>query len=166
MSADETYNSDPLDEELVAYLDDEVEAIARVRIERRLADDVDYRERLRHLQQTWDALDLLPRASASDAFTSSTMSLVVQEQQIAAAQGIDHLNDRRVRRWLIAAICTAAAVAIGFLLVYRRLTDTDRSLVRDLPVIEQVDQLHNTPSLEFLEQLREERLFSAETQDE
>lgn len=166
MSADETYNSDPLDEELVAYLDDEVEAVARIRIERRLADDVAYRERLRHLQQTWDALDLLPRASASDVFTSSTMNLVVAEQQVAAKETVDHLKGQRGRRWLVAVICTAAAIAIGFLLVYRRLTDADRALVRDLPVIEQVDQLHNTPSLQFLEQLREERLFSAETHDE
>jgi hypothetical protein len=62
-------------------------------------------------------------------------------------------------------LATLAAVAIGFLLVYRRLTSEDQSLVNDLPVIERVDQLHNTPSTEFLDKLQKEGLFLADTDE-
>ena len=79
--SDESAELDPLDEELVAYLDGEIDPTGRVRIERRLAEDDAFRRRLRRMQQTWEALDLLPQASVGDAFTSSTMTLVVAEQE-------------------------------------------------------------------------------------
>jgi len=159
MSADESEEVDPIDEELVAYLDGEIDATARVRLERRLAEDNDFRDRLRRMQQTWDALDLLPRSSAGDEFTSSTMTLVVAEQEVEATQAVKQVTAERSQRWQWAAAAMAAAAIAGFALVYRTLTLEDRELVKDLPVIEEVDQLHNTPSIEFLSQLQEEGLF-------
>lgn len=165
MTADEHDELDPIDEELVAYLDDEIDATGRVRVEQRLAEDGEFRERLRRMQQTWEALDLLPRTTVGDAFTSSTMNLVVAEQEVAATQAIQQLNTERGRRWWWAAGGTTAAAAIGFAMVYRSLTADDRALVEDLPVIEQVDQLHNTPSVEFLARLQEEGLFLADNDE-
>lgn len=159
MTDHETDDLDPIDEELVAYLDGETDAAARVRIERRLADDAEYRDRLRRMQQTWEALDLLPRARAGDSFTSSTMTMVVAEQELAATQAVQQLQTQQGRRWIWAAAATAAAAIAGFALVYRSLTAEDQALVKDLPVIERVDQLHNTPSVEFLTQLQSEGLF-------
>jgi anti-sigma factor RsiW len=154
---------DPVDEELVAYLDGEIDAAGRVRVERRLADDAAFRERLRRMQQTWEALDLLPRTNAGDAFTSSTMTLVVAEQEIAATQAVQQFKAQRGQRWWWGAAATAAAVVLGFLLVYRTLTAEDQALVNDLPVIERVDQLHNTPSVDFLARLQQEGLFVADS---
>lgn len=153
---------DPIDEELIAYLDGEIDAAGRVRVERRLADDADYRERLRRMQQTWEALDLLPQSRAGEDFASSTMTMVVAEQEVAATQAVQQLKSRQTRRWLWGTGATIAAASAGFVLVYRTLTDEDQALVRDLPVIEQVDQLHNTPSVEFLTQLQREGLFLAD----
>jgi anti-sigma factor RsiW len=164
-TSDELSDVDPVDEELIAYLDDELPVSDRARIERKLADDDAFRERLRRLQQAWDALDLLPRPSADHAFTTSTMQLVATSQA-----NLVHEEEREVtrRRWLVRLATMAAAVialAAGFALVHRRLTTEDRALVRDLPVIEHVDQLHNTPSLEFLEALEREGLFQGESHD-
>lgn len=155
----ESADLDPIDEELVAYLDGEIDASGRVRIERRLADDADYRERLRRMQQTWEALDLLPRSHADDAFTSSTMTMVVADQEVAATQAVQQLKTQLGRRWIWAVAATVAAAIAGFALVYRSLTAEDQALVKDLPVIEKVDQLHNTPSIEFLTNLQREGLF-------
>ena len=60
--SDEQFENDPLDEELVAYLDGELDAGERARVERRLADDAPYRERLRRLQDIGfdDALLIVP----------------------------------------------------------------------------------------------------------
>jgi anti-sigma factor RsiW len=155
----ESADLDPVDEELVAYLDGEIDASGRVRIERRLAGDAGFRDRLRRMQQTWEALDLLPRSHAGDAFTSSTMTMVVAEQEIAATQAVQQLKTQQGRRWIWAAAATVAAGIAGFALIYRSLTAEDQALVKDLPVIEKVDQLHNTPSVEFLTQLQSEGLF-------
>jgi anti-sigma factor RsiW len=157
---------DPVDEELVAYLDGEIDPTGRVRVERRLAEDAAFRDRLRRMQQTWEALDLLPRTNAGDAFTSSTMTLVVAEQEIAATQALEQLKVQRGQRWWWAAAGTAAAAVLGFALVYRTLTADDQALIEDLPVIERVDQLHNTPSVEFLARLQEEGLFRADTNED
>jgi len=161
----ESVDLDPIDEELIAYLDGEIEASGRVRVERCLAEDAAFRERLRRMQQTWEALDLLPRTSAGDAFTSSTMTLVVAEQEVAATQAVQQLKARQGRRWWWGAVATAAAAVAGFGLVYRTLTTEDEALVKDLSVIEKVDQLHNTPSVEFLTQLQQEGLFLADSDD-
>jgi anti-sigma factor RsiW len=168
MSSDESEESadlDPIDEELIAYLDGEIDATGRLRVERRLAEDAAFRERLRRMQQAWEALDLLPRASAGEEFTSSTMTLVVAEQEVAATQAVQQLKSRQGRHWRWGVAATVAAVALGFGLVYRTLTTEDQALVKDLPVIERVDQLHNTPSVEFLTQLQQEGLFLADTDD-
>jgi anti-sigma factor RsiW len=164
-TSDELDGVDPIDEELVAYLDDEIEPTDRQRIERRLADDAAYRERLRQLQQAWDALDALPHSSLGEAFTSSTMTMVVAEQEQATTQAVQKIQAKRGRRGIVLIVSTLLAAAVGFALVYRQLTDSDRELVNDLPVIERVDQLHNTPSVEFLEQLQKEGLFLAESNE-
>ena len=44
-----------LDEELVAYLDGELDPVDSSRVERRLADDELYRQRLAEMQHAWDA---------------------------------------------------------------------------------------------------------------
>ena len=157
---------DPIDEELVAYLDGEIDATGRARVEQRLAEDADYRDRLRRMQRTWDALDLLPRNNVGEAFTSSTMTLVVAEQQVEATQAVKQFKNQRGQRWLLVAAATLAAATISFALVYRRLTSADRELVNDLPIIEQVDQLHNTPSVEFISHLQQQGMFLADTNED
>jgi len=163
MTDEDDKQLDPVDEELVAYLDGEIDPTGRVRVERRLAEDAGFREKLRRMQQTWEALDLLPRTNAGDAFTSSTMTLVVAEQEVAATQAVEQLKAQRGQSWWWAAAGTAAAAVLGFALVYRTLTTEDQALIEDLPAIERVDQLHNIPSVDFLAQLQEEGLFLADT---
>ena len=161
-TSDEISELDPIDEELVAYLDGELESTQRIAVERRLADNDAYRERLRQLQQSWEALDLLPRTVAGDAFTSTTVALVVAQEEVAATQALKQIQVRRNFFWVWVALGSLAAAAVGFLMVYRSMTAEDSALIRDLPVIERVDRLHNTPSIEFLQQLRDQQLFAPE----
>jgi anti-sigma factor RsiW len=159
---DEIDELDPIDEELVAYLDDELDSPDRARVERRLADDEAYRERLRSLQVTWDALDMLPKTVAGDAFAATTVEMVAVEEEDAVTQAVQQVRAQQSRRWLYITLASVAAAAIGFAVIYQVETNPDRALVRDLPVIERVDQLRNTPSVDFLKQLQQEGLFSAE----
>ena len=65
-----------IDEELVAYLDGELDVSGATRIERRLADDPAYRARLAQLERAWDMLDSLHRVEAHDDFARSTVEVI------------------------------------------------------------------------------------------
>lgn len=157
---------DGVDEQLVAYLDGELDANNRSRVEQRLAADAAFRTRLRMLQRTWDALDVLGRADASEAFTRTTVEFVA----VKAAQDVQHEKQRQVRErlwaWVAWTACGLASAAAGFVVLTQILSRPDRQLVRDLPVIERVDEYRNADSLEFLKALDENGLFAAELEND
>jgi anti-sigma factor RsiW len=157
-----TTHFDPIEEELVAYLDDELDTVACAAVERRLADDEAYRQKLLELQKTWDLLDRLPQAKVGEKFTQTTVELVA----LCAAEDVEKAKSRRdIRRWLVRAGSLAAAVVagvLGFLVVQRVTSSANEQLVRDLPVIENADAYQHAESIEFLQQLDESGLFASE----
>jgi hypothetical protein len=154
-----------LDEDLVAYLDGELEDPASRRLEERLANDESARERLRALATSWNLLDHLPRAALDEAFTRTTVELLVAEarQEIAAEQAALPLRKRR--RWIAAAVAGLAAAMIGFIAVFVAWPNENERLLRDLAVIknlEQYDVLPPSNGIEFLRQLENAELFIAD----
>lgn len=154
------------DDELVAYLDGELEAAAAARVERRLADDPPYRARLARLQQAWDLLDSLQRTEADDDFTRSTVEMVALKATSDVQAENSAVRRSRGLAWLGLAAAVCLAAAMGYTLVQKRLTRADRELVRDLPVIQKIDEYANVESVEFLQRLQNEGLFAAEVNDE
>lgn len=154
-----------IEEELVAYLDDELDAEAAAEVERKLSSDGEYRQKLLELQKTWDLLDNLPRASVGEKFTQTTVELVVQ----SAATDAEHKQARvELRKWLMRAGAAAAAVAaalVGYAAVTSIASRANNQLVRDLPVIENVDSYRYVDSVEFLQQLDSEGLFADDEED-
>jgi len=155
-----------VDEELVTYMDGELDAENRFRVEKQLAADAAFRTRLRLLQRTWDALDVLGRADASEAFTRTTVEFVA----VNTAQDVEHEKQRQVRKrlwsWIAWTACGVASAAAGFAVLTYVLSRPDRQLARDLPVIERVDEYRNADSLEFLKALDESGLFAAELEND
>lgn len=155
-----------VEEELVAYLDGELDSDNRSRVEQRLAADAAFRTRLRTLQRTWDALDVLGRADASEAFTRTTVEFVA----VNTAEDVQHEKERQVRKrlwgWVAWTACVVASAAAGYVVLTHVLSRPDRQLVRDLPVIERVDEYRNADSLEFLKALDESGLFAAELEND
>lgn len=151
--------------QLVAYLDGELAADEVAVVEQRLAQDEDYREHLRQLQQSWDLLESLPRTSVNEDFTRSTVEMVAVSvgQQVHQRLNQDSWN-RRIRLGMTGLVAAVFAVG-GFGLVYERLTRENRQLMRDLPVIERVDLYREVNSIEFLEKLAAEGLFDEEQPD-
>lgn len=160
MSPDEPLIADdPILVDLVAYLDGEMDDAEAARVERRLADDANYRIRLQELQQTWDLLDALPRAQVSESFTQSTVEMVA----LSAADDAQATRSAALRRKAIFALTTSAVVLIaavgGYLLTSHYTTAENRQVLRDLPVIQNVDVYANADSVEFLLKLEQEGLF-------
>jgi anti-sigma factor RsiW len=152
--------TDPELERLVAYLDGELEADAARDVERRLGEDAGYRQRLQQLQQSWDFLEYLPSAQLDALFTQSTVAMVA----VQATNDVDQLKAARSRRRGVMAVCGGLAAAVAFVLSYagtawygRR---DNRRLLRDLPVIQKLDEYRYAETIEFLRLLDREGLFA------
>jgi anti-sigma factor RsiW len=157
--------SERLDEELVAYLDGELDGEAARRMEHRLASEEAVRRRLQQLAQSWDLLDQLPRTTVDDAFTRSTVEIVA----LAAEEELGHkagLEPRRRRvRWGWTAVATLAACLIGFFVAAHLRPDPNERLLRDLKVIQNQELYKETDNIEFLRALDKEGLFPEENGD-
>ena len=156
---------DAVHEELVAYLDGELDTKEVQRVERRLADDGEYRARLNALQRAWDLLDSLPRSSVDESFTQSTVKLVAlnAEDEARKAKGQSTVWRRLV--WLVGTAGAVAAAWGGYVLVMGQLSQPNEQLVQDLPIIENVDLYRHAESIEFLRDLDREGLFAQEVED-
>lgn len=150
---------DEITEQLVAYLDGELAPEECRRVEQRLADDAPFRLRLQQLQQTWDLLDQLPRSDVSDSFTQTTMEVVA----LAAADDVQGFATgaatRRSLLWLAVTAVTLLAAGLGYYAMHRRVEQPNEQLVRDLPLLENLDLYYHADSVEFLEQLEKAGLF-------
>ena len=161
MNGTDTYNDDAY-EQLVSYLDGELDADASRAIERRLAEDEDYRQELRHLQRAWDMLDELPSSEVSEGFTQTTVEMVALSAVQDIEQSKTQLKWRGRLFWAIAGGATATAVAAGYLWVSSWLAQPNRKLAEDLPIIERVELYQVADSVEFLRALDNENLFADE----
>lgn len=141
-----------LDEVLVAYLDGQLAAEQSEQIESQLSTDPLVRKRLQELDRVWNALDVLPRSTASPAFTRSTVEMAA----VTAARPTP-LADGAVPRWRLPAGVIAGLVGlmIGVTMTYTIAGMPQRRALRDLPVAMHASALENAGSIEFLGQLRD-----------
>lgn len=160
-----TTAAESIDEEIVAYLDGELDADAEARVVRRLSDDAAYRARLGQLQQAWDLLDNLRASEADEDFVHSTVAMVaVQAEADARTMRLKAIR-RRNFTWAAVAGVALASLAGGFAIVRHRLAEPDRNFIRDLSVIEHVDEYRYIDNIDFLKELAHEDLFAAEVDD-
>lgn len=153
-----------IEEQLVAYLDGELDDADARRIEELLASDAEVRQTLEKLEATWGLLDHLDQAHVDEVFTQSTLEMVA----VAAAEDVQKQQAEaprlRRRRWWIAGGSTLAAGAAGFLAVLLFWPNPNQQLLRDLPVLERLDQYRQIDDGDFLQRLLDHReeLFAEE----
>jgi hypothetical protein len=147
-------------ENLVAYLDGELDESESQEIDRILARSDVARHEVEALSRAWEMLDLLPQPKASSEFTEKTMTtLKLKEIPTSLADQPWFLY---VRRGAVATVwlgAIAASAVIGFLAAWQWYPNPNRQLLEELPVIKQLDVYAEVDSLEFLEALRREGLF-------
>jgi len=153
---------DRIQEELVAYLDDELDAEASERVRRRLRDDPAYQKKLKALQSAWDLLDELPRAHVNDTFTQSTIEMVYMSVEADLSQLHAKNNRRRYLGVGLFAVCLLAAAGVGFAVMAQRFDAPNQRLLKDLPVIENVDLYAEVDDIKFLRELDASGLFEKE----
>jgi hypothetical protein len=152
-------NLDFLDEELVAYLDGELDSQATKRLEDLLASDEPARKRLSQLANSWELLDQLPRATVDDLFTRTTVEMVALAEENEVAKHKAGEPARQRMRWLVGGAAALGAAAIGFVAMALALPDQNDPLLADLPVIYNLELYEPVGSMDFLRQLQKEQLF-------
>jgi hypothetical protein len=142
-----------VDEDLVAYLDGELDDEGIHRVEARLAADAAYRQELARLQSAWDCLDVLPETNIDPTFTRSTIEMVAlaAEEELAAARTA--LPRMQRRRRLGTAALMLAGLVLGFVMVTVLWPSPTRQLARDLPVLENLDLYLPIDNLAYLQDL-------------
>lgn len=163
---DNTNHDRNIIEELVAYLDGEVDEATRERIERRLAADSEHRQILEELRASWELLSDLPTAEPNKLFARSTVEMVAisAEQDLQLFRG--QLKRRRGWNYGLALVGTGLAAVLGFAIVRTAIPDPDAELLRDLSVIENLDTYVYADNIDFVKKLYREGLFVGETGDE
>lgn len=102
-------------ENLVAYLDGELEEETARMLEAKLSRSAAARREAEILQRTWELLDYLPRPKAPENFTHRTLQRMAVQQQTMLAR----LRRRRWLGWTAWATACLAASVLGFLWSYR-----------------------------------------------
>jgi hypothetical protein len=160
MSHDPVNDEVQLREELVSYLDGELDAEQSRRIEQRAAAEPGARRMLEELDRTWHMLDALDAPATGEDFTRTTLEMVA----LAAAEDVQKAKDaaprkrRRARLWAAAGLLAAAAA--GFLIVAGLAPDPNAQLLQDLPFLENFDQYREIDSIDFLRAVNDEKLFA------
>jgi len=157
---------DSLEEQLVAYLDHELDAKEAAAVEQLLASDPEAREALMRLDRTWSLLDQLDGARMEESFAQSTLEMVaaVAEEDVRTWEA--GAPARRLRRWAVAAAGLVLAALAGFLAVAVLRPNPNTRLLEDLAVVEELDELRQIDDLEFLTMLYEQELFAKDAADD
>lgn len=145
----------PLDEndreDLVAYLDGELDAQEARALEARLHLNPEARQEADSLKRAWDMLDYLPRPEPSADFTHRTIERLTAQQMPAR---------RNWRGWAFRAGWAAGLLftfIAGFAFtknhLQRRHADLDQHLARDLNLVEHLPAFEHVDDIDFLHKL-------------
>jgi anti-sigma factor RsiW len=165
MNPDPLLDPDALDEQLVAYLDGELDEATGRQIETLVASDPKLRERLARLGRTWDLLGELESPEVGGKFTESTLDMVAVAAEDEVRARREAMPRLRRRRWAMAGASLLAAGAVGFLAV-ALLPDPNRQLLQDLPVLENLEEYRNVDDIQFLRALGDAKLFTEDPANE
>lgn len=145
-------------ETLVAYLDGELDDAATVEVENRLASDSQYRQQLQQLERTWDLLDELPIMEPTEAFTRSTLELVVDDARKAIGRDRKKLWSIPLQMGIIAVFPILCYWITATYLQWRQEAPV-RQLVSEIPFLEKYELYESVGSIEFAKLLDDQKLF-------
>tara|TARA_R110002095_G_scaffold189514_2_gene167003 strand:+ start:2843 stop:3364 length:522 start_codon:yes stop_codon:yes gene_type:complete len=162
-------------EKLVAYLDGEVSEQEAIEVEQSLSSNEETRARVDSLERTWELLDRLPIAKASDEFTNNTLSTIktiqleaeAAEEQNRSGFSLSKKSQAQLRRAAIFAgwmVGLAGALFAGYLMTNQWVPDESEPLLEEFSFIENLDTYSEVQNLEFLEALRKSGTFNETAQ--
>lgn len=162
-------------EELVAYLDGELDPQAAEAVVAKLGRDPALRAQADSLQRAWDALDLLPRPEPSAAFTSRTLSQVMpaaagsgQTAFLPGGPAVATMPAMSSPRpgagfWLASAALVLAAGFGGYVAHWALARPTGPPL-EDVPLMKNMRLYRHVDDMDYLKHLESPELFGDEAE--
>jgi len=151
---------------LVAYLDGELNEAEAQAIATKLTHSATARREIEILGKTWELLDHLPRPLAPEDFTERTLNNVRFDSQrgdrLQSVLALGARNTGRVALWVAACLLTFFA---AFAAARWGWPDPSTRLVRDLPLAEHLEEYREVGDFEFLNQLATSPEFSSDRDD-
>lgn len=147
-------------EDLVAYLDGELDEERTQAMERLLAQNPQARHEVDMLTRTFSLLDSLPRLSASSEFSQQTMEIVRSDASPPTMR--DRAWYRNARRGIVVASWVVGLLLAGMTGYYSAeyfFPKERPELVQELPVIENLDAYSDVRNIDFLKELQKNKVF-------
>ncbi len=143
-------------ENLVAYLDGELNPDESQRLSTKLTQSLSGRREVEDLKRTWELLDALPRPNAPEDFTARTLSEIQAEaspdERLARVAG---RSLRVASRVLVGVLLAGASLAGAYAATRWLWPDPSARLIRDLSLAEHLDEYREVGTFEFLKELDE-----------
>jgi anti-sigma factor RsiW len=145
-------------ENLVAYLDGELDDSATQNIEQVLAESVVARHDVDMLSRTWDLMNVLPGVKASEEFTRKTLSSI-RAAESPKASLLDHAAAKSVSRAIALSIWGVLLIGAGVLgfQATRLIPNPTEQLLDDFNIIANLDDYIEVGDVEFLKTLKDNR---------
>lgn len=151
---------------LVAYLDGELDAQSVRQMEDRLAVEPELREKMTSLEQTWNLLNELETVPADKELVRSTMEVVTLtiEKEVKEDEKI-----LEKRQWFDRLVLVATLLMfgiIGYQLAVLVGIHRQNQLVKDIPIIQNMNMYKEIDSFDFLRALSEKQVFDPPANDD
>ena len=147
-------------DDLVAYLDGELPDEKVRTIDQIIARSEVARHEVEALARTFELLDVLPTMRASEDFASRTLtSLKVMETPYVIS---DQWWYRYLARIVVLGLWVSAFLAsgwLGFNITRQWIPDRNEEILRDMPLLENLNKYRNAGDLEFLMELKRSGVF-------
>lgn len=161
------YPDDPAtDEQLVAYLDGELDPESTRDLEERLGKDEAVRQKLHQLERAWDALNALPETDVSPQFAHTTLEMIAQRAEKDQHGMTSRWFTPRVRRVLAGTAALAVAFALGLFVSTNHGRGENEQVVNELPILDELDAFRRAGDIEYLRMIRAAELFPVEESHE
>lgn len=145
---------------LVAYLDGELDEELTQQIDRVLVQSEVARHEVEALARTWEMLDLLPRPHAREDFTERTLTtLKVSEMRPRLVDQPWFAVVRKGGVMLVWLAGLAVCALLGFAATTRWVPNPQAEMLANLPLLENLDLYLEVQELEFVHQLQRLQIF-------
>ena len=163
---DVSEQTEPEMENLVAYLDGELDAQNVRQMEDRLAVESDLREKMTSLEQTWNMLNELETVSADKELVRSTMEVVTLTIEKDLSEDEKQFEKRK---WLDRLILLATIFLfgiIGYQLAALVGIQRNQQFAKDIPIILNISKYKEIGNFDFLQALSEKRVFDEPVEED
>ncbi len=158
-SSDSLNTTQDIHDNLVAYLDGELDAETARRVDDLLSTDPQVRKDVAELDASWNLLERLPRTELGENFTRTTLELVAEQAEEQLKQSKVGQPKKRIFGTVALIAAMFLAGVLGVFVADWFSPNKNAVLLENLPVIQQLDQLEQVGDFEFLQQIHEQNLF-------